>query len=190
MQAERWIRVLLYLSPTSRQGLTPMPKFIRILTMIFVGLPAIMMWLGGVAVAGPSVAMLFTKEGARDRTDVLVISGAALAAAVIGFAMTTAYGIFVNGNRQGMAVSQIPKLVAIGCAGQLLASVGLGTFVVGSVEALKGTELRTVAIIFTVSITSIIASILLHRLGLRLRAKWRFEHRISMDGREVVRRGV
>ena len=181
---------VLYLSPASRQCLTPMPKFFRGLTMIFVGLPAIMMWLGGVAVAGPTVAMLFTKEGARDRTDVLVISGVAVAAAVIGFATTTAYGIFMNGNRQGMAASRIPKLVAIGSAGQLLASVGLGTLVVGSMEALKGAELRTVAIIFTVSIVSIIATILLHRLGLRLRAKWHFEHRIGMDGREVVRRGL
>jgi hypothetical protein len=167
-----------------------MPKFVRVLTLIFVGIPAILMWLGGVAAAGPSLAILFTKEGTRDMTDVLAISGVALAAAVIGFAMTTAYGIFMNGNRHGMATSHIPKLVVIGSAGQLLASVGLGTFVVGSMEALKETNVRTVAIIFAVSIASIIASVFLHRLGLRLRAKWRFEHRISMDGREVVRRGV
>ncbi|WP_367874518.1 hypothetical protein [Luteolibacter sp. Populi] len=153
-------------------------------------MPAILMWLGGLVVAGPAVAMLFTKEGARDRTDVLVIAGVALAGAVIGFAMTTAYGIFMNGNRHGMATPQIPKLVVIGSAGQLLASVGVGTFVVGSMETLQKAELWTVAIIFAVSIISIVASIFLHRLGLRLRAKWRFEHRISMNGREVVRRGV
>jgi hypothetical protein len=167
-----------------------MPKFIRVLTLLFVGLPAILMWAGGLLVVGPSLAMQFTKGGPRDRTEALMISGVAMAAAVIGFAMTTAYGIFMNGNRHGMAASHIPKLVAIGSAGQLLASVGWGTFVVGGAEALQGAQARDVVIIFAVSVASSIASVLLHRLGLRLRAKWRFEHRIGMDGREVVRRGV
>lgn len=152
--------------------------------MLFVGLPALLMWIGGVCVAGPAVVLMLTE--ARDK-EVLVTFGIAVAATVGGFAMISAYGVFVHGNRNGIAPSHLPKLVAMGSAAQLSGCVGLCTFVAGSGEALKGRGLQGIAVCLAVSVVSLAGSFLLHRLALRLRAKWKFELRLQRDGREVVR---
>jgi hypothetical protein len=162
-----------------------MPPFVRGLILIFVGLPAVVMWLGGVFVAGPALVMAITQPLDRD---CLMGFGMAVAAAVVGFAMISSYGIFVHGNRHGMAPSRLPGLVAIGSAAQLLGSIGLCTLVAGSMELLKESGLRVVVTVFVISAAAFAGSFYLHRLGLQLRAKWKFEHRLQRDGREVVRR--
>ncbi len=164
-----------------------MPPFARRLIMLFVGLPAVLIWIAGVCVSGPAVVLMLTLP--RDK-DVLLIFGIAVAAAVLGFAMISAYGLFVNGNSQGIAASRLPALIAMGSVAQLSGCVGLCTFVAGAIELWKGSGSRVVMIVYAVSLVSLAASCLLHRLALQLRAKWRFEYRLERDGREVVRRGV
>lgn len=155
--------------------------------MLFVGLPAVVMWVGGVCVAGPAVVLLLTQP--RDK-DVLMAFGIAVAAAVIGFAMISAYGLFMHGDRQGIAPSRLPAVVAMGSAAQLSGCVGLCTFVAGAMELWKGSGSRVVIVVYAISLVSLAASFFLHRLALQLRAKWRFEHRLQRDGREVVRRSA
>lgn len=162
-----------------------MPPFVRRLILLFVGLPAVVMWVGGVCVAGPAVVLMFTQP--RDK-DVLLTFGIAVAAAVAGFAMISTYGLFVHGNRHGIAPSRLPALVAMGSAGQLLACIGLCTFVAGAIEVFKESGVQVVTLVYTISVGALAASFFLHRLALQLRAKWRFEHRLQQDGREVVRR--
>jgi hypothetical protein len=164
-----------------------MPQFVRRLILVFVGLPALVMWVGGVCVTGPAVALMLTQP--RDK-DVLLTFGIAVAAAVMGFAMISAYGVFVNEDRHGIAPSRLPALIAMGSAGQLLGCVGLCTFVAGAIEVLKHSGSRMVISVYAISLTSLVASFYLHRLALQLRAKWKFEHRLQRDGREVVRRGA
>lgn len=154
------------------------PPAIRLIATIFIGLPGLALWLGGLVSIG-MMAALATASDTFPGEKVAVISIGSLFAAIAGSAMLTGCRLFTRGNRHYLPISRITLINAIAVAAQIPAVIALSCFV-PAVYLLLEVGLKEGLLPLATSVISLLLSIFLHRLGFDLRLKWKREHRATL----------
>lgn len=154
------------------------PPPIRLIATLFLGLPGLALWIGGLIAIGCMAALLTSTETAH-MEEVVVLSVGGILAAFGGSAMIKAWRLFIQGNRHHLPISRIAIITAVAVAAQIPAVIALSCLVTGIFKLLE-VGLKEGLIDLGVSVASLGLSIYLHRLGFDLRLKWEREHSATL----------
>jgi len=149
------------------------PRFIRLVATIFIGLPGLILWLGGLIAIGFMAALLTSTDTAH-MEEVALISGSGLLSTIAGSVMLKGWQLFIRGNQHELAISRIAIITAIAVAAQIPAVIALCCLVPGTYQLLEE-GMKEGLLPLGISVASLAASICLHRLGFDLRLKWERE---------------
>jgi hypothetical protein len=154
------------------------PPAIRLIATIFIGLPGLALWLGGLIAIG-MMAALITSTTTAHREEVAIISVCGLLGSIGGSAMIKGWRLFIQGNRHHLPISRIAIITAVAVAAQIPAVIALSCLVPGAYQLLEA-GLKEGLLPLATSAISLLLSIYLHRLGFGLRLKWEREHSATL----------
>jgi hypothetical protein len=154
------------------------PPAIRLIATIFLGLPGLALWLGGLIAIG-MMAALITSTTTAHWEEVAIISVCGLLASIGGSAMIKGWRLFIQGNRHHLPISRITLITAVAVAAQILAVIALSCLVPGAYQLLEIGR-KEGMLPLAISGVSLLLSIFLHRLGFDLRLKWEREHSATL----------
>lgn len=154
------------------------PPAIRLIATLFLGLPGLALWIGGLIAIGCMAALLSSTDTAQVE-EVVVLSIGGILAAFGGSAMIKGWRLFVHGNRHHLSISRLAIITAVAVAAQIPAVIALSCLVTGTFKLLEvGPKEGLIGL--GVSAASLGLSIYLHRLGFDLRLKWEREHSATL----------
>ena len=162
------------------------PPAIRLIATIFIGLPGLALWLGGLIAIGLVAAALATAASSQWLEAALISLGGVLATA-LGSGMFIGCRLFIHGNRHHLPVSRLVIINAVALAGQIAGVIAISCLVPGGYQLLAE-EGKGALLPLGVSSVSIPLSFLLHRLGFDLRLKWEREHSATLRAWKEARR--
>lgn len=154
------------------------PRAIRWVATIFIGLPGLALWLGGLISVGMMAALLVSTTPSQWQ-EVAWISGGGFLAAIVGSGMLVGKRLFIQGNRHHLSISRLGILNAVALAGQMAGVIAVSCLVPGAHQFLAAGG-RDALLPLGVSLVAIVISFLIHRLGFDLRLKWEREHSATL----------
>ena len=88
------------------------PHFIRFVATIFIGLPGVILWLGGLMAIGLMAALVTSTETSQVK-DVAIISAGGFFSTIAGSVMLKGWQLFIKGNRHELTIPRISIITGI-----------------------------------------------------------------------------